>query len=77
MDVHSVRIQQADIDRVKAELDPAVATAVALPTLGDACTIYKTARPILMIAVTVLQVVYKPGAEAITAAVAILDAACQ
>lgn len=74
MDIHSVTVKQADIDRVEAELAPAVATGV---TLGDACTVYKTARPILMIAITVLAIFYKPGAEAVTAAVAILDTACQ
>ena len=74
MDVHSVSITQKDIDLVAAEVSPALAAGV---TIGDACTVYKAARPILMIAITILQIFYKPGALAVTSVVAILDTACK
>lgn len=74
MDVHAVRLTQADINRVNAEALQASATGF---TAGDACTAYKAARPFLMIAITILTGIYKPGADSLTAVVAILDAACQ
>ncbi len=74
MDIHSVSISKKDIDLVAAEASPAIAGGM---TVGDACTVYKQARPILMVAISILSVLYPQGAAALTATIAVLDAACK
>jgi hypothetical protein len=72
MDIHSVKITQQDIQRVVDETKPAVPGGV-----GDACTVYKDARPLLKIAISILAFSYPPASAALASAVAILDQACQ
>jgi hypothetical protein len=72
MDINSVQITQRDIDRVLAQAAPADAAGFT----GDACSIFRQAKPILVIAIGILKFVYPPGAAALSAAVAILEQAC-
>lgn len=72
MDIHSVRIEQKDIDRVLARAAPAEPAGL----VGDACQVYRTARPTLEIAITLLTTLYPRGARALAAVVAIVDVAC-
>lgn len=73
MDIHAIKITQKDLERVSAEIAPAETAGF----VGDACTIYTEARPVLLVAGTVLKFVYPAASEAITAVVAILDASCK
>ncbi len=73
MDIHKVKITQKDIQRVLDEAKPAAPAGVA----DDVCGVYKEARPLLKIAITVLGVLYPPASTAIATVIAILDQACQ
>ena len=72
MDIKSVQITQQDIDRVLAKAAPAEAAGFA----GDACSIYKQAKPLIDIAIKILSFAYPPAATALAALEAIMDKAC-
>jgi hypothetical protein len=72
MDISQVKIAQKDIDVVLARATPAQAASF----VGDACTVYKQARPFIETAITILKIFYPPASTALAALVAILDKVC-
>lgn len=73
MDIHDVKISKKDIDRATAMATPAQAASFT----GDACEIYRTAKPLLQVAVSILKVLYPPASSAIVAVIAIMDKVCE
>jgi hypothetical protein len=78
-------ISSQALQELRQQLNAAVAQAASAPTIAavtpaDFCTAYKTAKPILQTAVTLLPI-FLPGigttiSAAITALIAVADKAC-
>jgi hypothetical protein len=73
MDIHTVKVSQQEID---TELERAKAAAAASFS-GDACEVYRQARPALEVAIPILGLLYPPAAAAVAALKVILDKACE
>jgi len=79
MDIHNIRITQDDLSTVEAELSPGEFAGAADFT-GEACTVYRKARPFLKAIAGVIKwipMVPSPAAAALQATIAILDQACK
>jgi hypothetical protein len=73
MDIHSIKITKKDVERASAKVIAATPASFS----GDACDVFKKARPLLEIAIAVLSFTVPPASAAISAVVAILDKACE
>lgn len=72
MDIGAVKVTQKDIERVLAKAAPAQAAGFT----GDACQIYSQARPLIEVAIGILNAIYPKAAVALAAVVAIMDKLC-
>jgi hypothetical protein len=73
MDIHTIKVSQQEID---TELKRATAASPASFT-GDACEVYRQARPALEVAMPILGLLFPPAAAAVAALKVILDKACE
>lgn len=73
MDVHAVKISQAEVELELAKATPAIPAGTA----EDACAAYRRVRPAIDIALPILSFVYPPGAAAVATVKVILDKACE
>ncbi len=72
MDISKVKITQKDIDLILAKAVPAQPAGI----VGDACSVYSTARPLLETAIAILRCVYPPASTALATVLAIMDKVC-
>ncbi len=73
MDIKEITITENDINDIFQEAHPGEPASYK----GDACAVFKQARPLIMTGIAILAFVYSPAGSAITAIVAILDKACE
>jgi len=74
MDIHSITIEQEEVDRELAHATP-IAPAGSLKE--DGCSAYRRVKPALEVATAILGWAYPPGATALATVMVILNKACE
>ena len=74
MDIHSITIDQEEIERELARARPVIPAG---SLKEDGCAAYRRVKPALEIAAAILGWVYPPGATALATVVVILNKACE